>query len=151
MNNEKKRTRAITAETFACVKMLLKGGASHQECAKYMKIGTTTVNRIASAETYEEYKNILAAMNVKYHEKYKAKRIEKNEEPAQEEKQDEKQEPVTQEPPTQIVEHRQSVTVQTTYYVNQKLDKIEEVLKGISAKLACIIDDLYGTNTRKDA
>ena len=147
-NNEKKRSRAITAETFACVKMLIAGGATRQEISKYLKIGVTTVNRIASADNYEEYKNILAAMNAQYHETYRAKRLHLDTEPVQ---QEEKPEPVKeekQEPAPQVVEHRQSVTVQTTYYVNQKLDKIEEVLKLISAKLACIIDDLYGTQTK---
>lgn len=149
-NNTKKRSRAITAEIFACVKILISNGATRSEAAKYMKIGLATVDRIISAETYEEYKNILAAMNAKYHETYREKRLAKKEEPVQEEK----PEPVKeekQEPAPQVVEHRQSVTVQTTYYVNQKLDKIEEVLKSISAKLACIIDDLYGTNTKKEA
>ena len=101
-------------------------------------------------DTYEEYKQVLAAMNAKYHEAYNKKLLKKNEAPAQEPAKEEKQEPVVQETPTQVVEHRQSVTVQTTYYVNQKLDKIEELLKGISAKLACIIDDLYGTNSKKE-
>lgn len=156
-NKEKKRNRAITAETFACVKMLIAGGATHQECAKYLKIGVTTVCRIASAENYEEYKNILAAMNAKYHETYRAKRLADkadpdpvpeeqkaafhNLEPNEEEKKE----------IAQVIEHRQSVTVQTTYYVNQKMDRIEELLKTISAKLACIIDDLYGTNSNKGA
>lgn len=144
-NNTKKRNRAITAETFACVKMLLAGGATRQEISKYLKIGVTTVNRIASADNYEEYKNILAAMNAQYHETYRAKRLHLDTEPVQ---QEEKQEPVVQEPPTQIVEHRQSVTVQTTHYVSQKMDRIEELLKTISAKLTCIIDDLYGTQTK---
>ena len=146
-NNEKKRNRAITAETFACVKMLIAGGAVYQEIARYLKIGVTTVGRIASAENYEEYKVILAAMNAKYHETYREKRLAKKEEPVQEEK----PEPVKeekQEPAPQVVEHRQSVTVQTTYYVNQKLDAMTDLLKGISAKLACIIDDLYGTQTK---
>ena len=149
-NNKKNRNRAITAEIFACVKILIANGASRAEAAKYMKIGISTVDRIISAETYEEYKNILAAMNAKYHETYREKRLTKKEEPVQEEK----PEPVKeekQEPAPQVVEHRQNVTIQTTYYVSQKLDAMTDLLNGISAKLACIIDDLYGTNTKKEA
>ena len=42
------------------------------------------------------------------------------------------------------MEHRQSVTVQTTYYVSQKLDKLVELMTGISAKLAFVVDELTG-------
>jgi len=146
MENQKRgRAPKVDRRMFDACKIMFNNGAPNTEVAKYMGLSVKTVGRIKSAENFEDYLQILAAMSVEYHKKYEKKKANKNK-PVQEEK----PEPVAEQKP-QVVEHRQSVTVQTTYYVNQKLDKIEEVLKSISAKLACIIDDLYGTNSNKGA
>lgn len=144
-NQRKGRAPKVDRRMFDACKIMFNNGAMNLEVVKYMGLSKKTVQRIKSSENYEDYLQYLAAMNIEYQKKYAKKKASKSE-PVQEEK----TEPVVQEPAPQVVEHRQSVTVQTTYYVNQKLDKIEEVLKSISAKLACIIDDLYGTNTKKE-
>ena len=51
----------ITPQVFNAVKTLLKGGATQGEAANYMGISGNTVNRIAKAETFEEYTNIAYA------------------------------------------------------------------------------------------
>ena len=51
----------ITPQVFSAVKTLLKGGATQGEAAQYMGISGNTVNRIARAESYEEYTNIAYA------------------------------------------------------------------------------------------
>jgi len=150
MENQKRgRAPKVDRKMFDACKIMFNNGAPNTEVAKYMGLSVKTVGRIKSAENFEDYLQILAAMSVEYHKKYEKKKANKNK-PVQEEK----PEPVKEEkhePQPQVVEHRQSVTVQTTYYVNQKLDAMTDLLKGISAKLACIIDDLYGTNTKKEA
>ena len=134
----------IDLRMFNAVKTLVAGGATIAECANYMSISTATVKYIKAAETYEEYRNIIAAVNIRKRERENAKKA-AAEAPS----------PVAPVPipapapepvkPAQIVEHKYDVTVQTTHYMSQKLDKIEELLKGISQKLGYICEDLYGS------
>lgn len=150
--NKPKKAPNVDPKMFDCVKILLQSGATRAEIEKFTGLGHTAIYRISISETYADYKNLLAAISLEIREK-KAKKaaeeaaVEKKPEPAPEPA-PEPEKP--EEPPVQVVEHRQNVTIQATYYVSQKLDKIEELLKTISAKLACIIDDLYGTGTKKE-
>ena len=53
--------------------------------------------------------------------------------------------PQTPPAPVQVVEHRQTVTVQATWQMTQEMRKTNELLTLISNKLAAIVEDLYGT------
>ena len=151
---KQKKAPNVDQKMFDCVKILLQSGATRAEIEKYTGLGHTAIYRISVSETYQDYRNLLAAIALEYREKKAKKAAEKAAEKAAAEK---KPEPVPEpepdkpaEQPTQVIEHRQTVTVQATYYVSQKLDAITELLKTISAKMACIIDDLYGTAPKKE-
>ena len=136
---EKKRpTNKVDKKMFDGVKILLAGGATIEQVSEYFPIGRTTIRRIKSAQNWEEYKQILAAIAAENNKKNSRSDISSDD--------DAKQKPAAH----NVTEHRQSVTVQTTFYVSQKLDKIVELLTGISAKMACIIDDLYGPKKEEE-
>jgi len=131
-------TAKITERVFDAVKLLLESGSSKTEIGKYMKLSFMSVSLIEQAETFDEYKAISYEFYKSKKKKMAAvKAKEKAEEPAPE-----KQE----QPATQVVEHRQSVTIQATHFMDTKLDKIIELLTIMNNKLGAIIDDLYGTS-----
>ena len=145
MNTKIKSTpNKIDQRMFDCVKILLESGQTAEQIKDYLGISPCTTYRIKQCESLQEYKNMMVAMSTK-------RAVQKKQQ-----KQEEK--PVMLEPadhgataqPQQIVEHRQSVTVQTTYYVSQKLDAMVELLKGISAKLAFVVDELTGIKPKKE-
>lgn len=160
--NKPKKAPNVDQKMFDCVKILLQSGATRAEIEKYTGLGHTAIYRISVSETYADYKNLLAAIALEIREKKAKKAAEKAaaekaaaEKAAAEKKPEPEPEPAPEpekpaEQPAQVVEHRQNITIQATYYVSQKLDRIEELLKTISAKLACIIDDLYGTGPKKE-
>ena len=140
----------VDERLFNAVKTLLAGGATYNECADYMNIGTTAVGRISSAENFTEYKSMLAAIALSAREKTQAAKKAEQKKAYQKAEPEKKPEPEAVKDskpvavPEKIVEHRYDVTVQTTHYMSQKLDKIEELLKGISQKMGYICEDLYG-------
>ena len=134
---KRRRSPNVDKRMFDCVKQLLKAGSTWPEIEDYLGIGNTCISRIARAENWQDYTDQLAAIALKQREK-KAKK-------AAEEKKAEQVKQPEENAGNQVVEHRQSVTVQTTYYVSQKLDAMTELLKGISAKLAFIVEDLCPT------
>ena len=128
---------------FNACKTLFKGGANASEVAEYMKIGRTTAGIIRKAEDYEEYRAMMyeqSGSRIRQVAAIKAKEAEKKEA-------DKPPEPVTQ-----IVEHRQTVTVQATHYMMEEMKKTNEMLTLISNKLAFIVDELCGvkTNAKQD-
>lgn len=127
----------LTAGQFMAIKTLLKGGASQKEAAEYMQVSTATTSLVARAETFEEYLHNQAErqLNRKQVAAIKIKETEK-------EKAEEK-------PVPQVIEHRQTVTIQATHYMMQELQKMNETLSLISRKLAFIVDDLYGTGKKE--
>lgn len=132
----------ITANIFTAVKLLLENGATNEECAKYMKISKGSVGNIKAAENFDEYRAIVAAVSAKKKaKKQKADEVAKQvgAVPASKLQQ-----------PTQVVEHRQSVQITATHFMDTKLDKIIELLTVMNAKMGAIIDDLYGTGTKGD-
>lgn len=144
--NKQKKAPNVDQKMFDCVKILLQSQTPRAEIEKYTGLGHTAIYRISISETFTDYKNLLAAIALEIRQKKeKKKAAEQKPEPQPE---PEKTEPEKPEP--QVIEHRQNVTVQTTYYVSQKLDAMTELLKTISAKLACIIDDLYGTGKKEE-
>ncbi len=155
---KQKKAPNVDPKMFDCVKILLQSGATRAEIEKYTGLGHTAIYRISVSETYADYKDLLAAIALEIREKKAKKAAEKvaaEKAAAEKAAAEKKPEPVPEpekpaEQPAQVVEHRQTVTVQATYYVSQKLDAMTELLKTISAKLACIIDDLYGTGPKKE-
>lgn len=147
---KQKKAPNVDQKMFDCVKILLQSGATRAEIEKYTGLGHTAIYRISVSETFQDYRNLLAAIALEYRQKKEKKAAEKA---AAEKKPEPAPAPEPEKPaeqPAQVVEHRQTVTVQATYYVSQKLDAMTELLKTISAKLACIIDDLYGTAPKKE-
>ena len=132
----------ITESLFIAIKSLITAGASYAEIKRYYGVSTHVCTWIKQAENYEEYKQITAAVHAKQVEKRKAKATAApvtapvTEAPVKE------PEKVTEEPVKQIVEHRQSVTIQATHFMMQELQKTNELLTGISAKLAYIVEQL---------
>lgn len=158
-----KRGPNVDKKMFDLIKILIQSDTPYAEISEYTGVQKTTIARVRSAANWTEYCNILAAMALEQRQKKaaerKAKEAIKKEMEAKQKEQEAKQkqafhnlEPSPEEKKQEQVvkEVRQNVTVQTTYYVSQKLDAMTELLKGISAKLACIIDDLYGTGKKED-
>ena len=107
--------KPVTESMFKAVKTLISGGASYKECAEYMQIGYSTVCRIASAETFDEYRQIIAAINIKINESKK-----KAEEPK----------PVN------------GTSIYQTNRVIELLKQQNELLTIVSNKLAFIVEQL---------
>lgn len=117
----------ITEKTFKAAKILIASGAKNKEVAEYLGISPTTVTRIKQSETYEEFKSVKKANAYMAKKAAEAKAAEKKEE---------------EKPVTQVVEHRQTVTVQATHYMMEEMKAQTELLKTISAKLAFIVEQL---------
>ena len=118
------------------VKLLIENGANNTEVSKYLKVSADVVSMIRKSETYEEYQNFM----YEYLQKLKNRAIKAK-----------GTETKTDKPEEVIKEIRQTVTIQATHYMEEQLKKTNELLTGISAKLAAIIDDLYGTGGRPNA
>jgi transposase-like protein len=118
----------LTESKFKAIKTLLKGGATQKEAAEYMKVSPNTAFWVNKAETFEEYVQINASRHLEKRQVAAIKAKEANKET----------------PAPQVVEYRQNVTIQATHYMMQKLDETNSLLKQISNKLACIVEDLYG-------
>ena len=139
-----KASLKVTQGVFEAAKLLLANGAGNAEVAKYLKISTDVVTFIRKAETYEEYQTIMYEYSLKKRQREAARMA------AIKAKETPKEEPpqiVAQTPPPQIVEHRQTVTVQATWQMTQEMKQTNELLKSISNKLAYIVDELCGVKT----
>ena len=128
-----KKSLKVTKGIYDAAKLLIENGANNTEVAKYLKVSTDVVSFIRRSETYEEYQTIMYEYSLKMRQRAAA--IKAKEEP--------KEEPKPETPP-QIVEHRQTVTVQATWQMTQEMQKTNELLKQISNKLAYIVDELCG-------
>lgn len=51
-------------------------------------------------------------------------------------------EPIKEEPVTQVVEHRQSITLMANHYLMEEVKKQTQLLTIISNKLAFVVDEL---------
>lgn len=155
MNTKSKPTpNKIDQRMFDCIKILLASGQTAAQIEEYLGVAPCTTYRIKQCENLQEYKNMMAAMS--------AKRTAKRAKAKEADLATEMHGPVIAQPVLsavtdsgkatpvqQVVEHRQSVTVQTSYYVTQKLDTMIDLLKTISAKLAFIVDELIGVKPGK--
>ena len=112
----------VTESIFNAVKTLIKGGATIKEAADYMGLSVGTINVIKASETFAEYKQNMYLRSRAYKGEKKAK-------------------PETAEP-QQVVEHRQTVTVQASHFMLEEQRKTNELLTLISNKLGFIVDEL---------
>lgn len=138
------RQGKVTLELFNAVKICLATGNTISETARFMNMSKAVVGLIAKSETIEEYKQEMFIRSRKCHAKMDAKA---KEEKAKEEKAKEEEAAKEAEPKEVITEIKNTVTVQATKYMEDRIGEAVDLLKGISAKLAVIIDDLYGTKT----
>jgi hypothetical protein len=144
---EKYNNGKVTPRLFDAAKVLQESGCTRQEIADHLKISKNVANMIWNAETYDDYK---AAMYERSQTKRKA--IEAKKKAAEKAASDVGAVPavklVEQEKPVQVVEHRQSVQITATHYMETKIDILIEQMKLVNAKLGAIIDDLYGTGKK---
>lgn len=120
----------VTPNLFNAVKLLIDGWAKVSEVCKYMGISTWTYNAIRKSENIDEYKSLVAELNLSK----KKTGEKKNNIPDVEEKAEEKHPAVV----------HQSVTVQATHYMMEKLDKIIELLTVMNNKVGFVVDELTG-------
>ena len=119
---DKKMPRKVTESVYGAVKFCLESN-SIAETARFTKLSGTVVSMIQKSESFEDYKRIMFETSRKCHGRTKK--------------------PENDNPPEEV---KANVTVQASRYMEEKMGEMCELLKGISAKLAVIIDDLYGTN-----
>lgn len=125
---------AFTQNEFITIKTLQEAGSSNLEIAQFLRTTPQKTSIAYKSETYEDYKNACYLVSKKAIAARKAKETAKQE----------PEEPKAQEQPTQVIEHRQTIQLQATHYMTQELREMKELLKTISAKMALIVDDLYG-------
>lgn len=128
----------MTESKFRAIKLLLNGGASVKEAAEYMQMSTATVYIIKNAENLDEYNAIRTARDSK--RKQAAAINAKKDEP----KPAPETAPETAPAPVKQVMNPTVIKVEATHYMMQELQKTNELLTTISAKLAAIVSDLYG-------
>ena len=136
----------MTESKFKAIKLILNGGAKGVEAAKYMQVSEATIYRVKASETFEEYKNMMAAQALA------AKQARENarKEAAKAEEQPQTPAQTPAQTPVQVQEVRQVVTVQATRFMEEQMKLQTELLTTISNKLAAIIEDLYGIRTPKE-
>ena len=121
----------VTPQIFDTVKTLLNSGVPGVEICDMLKLSHSVVYRIKGSNDIQAYKRkTLEYSNARSSVKKKRKEAKKEELPP--------------EPAPQVVEHRQTVTIQATHYMMEEMRKTNELLATISNKLAYIVDDLYG-------
>ena len=141
----------VTQRVFDAAKVLLESGTPITEVAHYLKLSINVVRLISSSETYEEYKAAMYERSSAARKRRAAAAAIAAKEKAAEAKQTPETKPEEKkevQPATQVVEHRQSVTVQAPHFMETKLDVLIEQMKLVNAKLGAIIDDLYGTGRK---
>ena len=131
------KRKQVDAKLFSAVKIMLNGGATYQEVAEFLQMGVTTVGRIKNADTYDDFlKNKAANRYMAQQRKLQEKQMEQVAVSAPEAIQ-------TNEPqPVQVVEHRQTVTIQATHYMMEELKRQTDLLTLIGNKLTAIMEDL---------
>lgn len=139
----------ITEEVFDMIKLMLESGASQTKIARVMGISSATATYIKRANTYTEYKEIM--LNASGGHKKKVKREEeakkaeeeakKAEEEAKEEVVADKEEPKP-EPATQVIEHRETISLIANQFIAEQMRKQTELLTLINNKLTLIAEDL---------
>jgi len=123
----------ITEEEYNTVKTLMKTGKFTQEqIADIIGRTASAISAMYSSDTFDEYLKKRIANSRKYNKH-------KRETPGNAPKQ-----------PVQTAEAQQPAPVQLPFYVMEQLRKTNELLTGISQKLAYIVEDLYGTGKKEN-
>ena len=133
-------SKKITPGIFSAAKLLMENGANNTEVSKYLKVSMDVVAMFRKAETYEEYQALMYQYSQEMRKRQAAiKAKEQTKETAE---------------PTQTTckpeEINRVVTVQLSHYVMTEIQKQNELLTGISNKLAFIIDELCGVKTNAE-
>ena len=133
----------VTKDLFSAVKILLENGATNKEAGKYMKLNPATISIIRNCESFKEYTNHLAEMALKNRNDYaKKKEAEKKANTV-----------TTVTPVTPVTQQKEvvheypqarSVNIQIPWQLMQEMKKTNELLAGISNKLAFIVEELTG-------
>jgi len=119
--------RKMNDKLFWAIKTMLAGNAPQAEIAAYFQVGVSTVARVKNAENYDEYIAMIHAM----YAKKKATQAKPEEAP---------EKAPDPSPAHQVIEHRQSVTVQATHFMESELRKQTETLELISRKLTATLE-----------
>lgn len=133
----------VTKEKYDVIKILLKGGATVQEAADFVKLSSATIYTVRMSDSFEEYEQVAAQKALDRKRRMaamKAKETEKKEDPKPEVKPEVKPEEPKPANPT-------VVKIEATHYMMQEMQRTNELLKGISAKLAFIVDELTGVKS----
>lgn len=120
----------VTQQIFDTVKTLLNSDVPVSQISDMLKLSNCVVYGIKRADDIQAYKRYLAESKTRSIEKIKRK--------------ESKKEKLPPEHAPQVVENRQTVTVQATHYMMEEMKKTNELLATISSKLAYIVEDLYG-------
>lgn len=130
--------KTVDEKLFRAVKIMLQGGATYDEIEKFFGISSATITRIKRSESLQEYRQQAAAIQATYKAKAKAAKATEMAPKAPETA------PVS-EPVKSIDPSGQrpiTVQVQATHYMMEELRKQNEILEGISRKLAYIVEQL---------
>lgn len=119
---ERKNIR-VDETLFTAIKSLLNAGATYADVNKFYGVCTHTAQFVKKADSFDDYKRIVAEKVAKNNAN-KAKRV---------------TQPVVT---PQVVEHKQTVTVQATWAMMEEMKKTNELLKLISNKLVYIVEQL---------
>ena len=134
----------VTEKTFRAIKILLQSDETQKNIADYMGVSVITVRRIKGADTFEEYKANRNAWLYKKKAEAQKKAEAKKAEVPQIDPNEVYNSAVPMGENKQVIEHKQSITIQATHYMMTELQKTNEYLKLISNKLAFIVDELTG-------
>ena len=132
----------MTDKLFRAVKIMIEGGATSTEISEYFNVSLSSISRVRQAESFQEYRVMQAAT---YGKRKPAKTQDAPKQPEQmntaaQQNPMEQQNSAAQQP--QVVEHRQTVTIQATHYMMQEMKRTNELLELISRKMAYIVDQL---------
>lgn len=127
----------VTQNVFNCIKTMLESDAPKAEIAKYLKLNYVTVERVAKAETLEDYRNAVA--------------LEKRERDAKKKATRRAVVPSVVPPSTTVDATLPTVApgkvqmptqLAVPWEVRKMIAEQNELLKGISAKLAYLVEQL---------
>lgn len=127
----------VTPGVFQAVKICLESGNSIRETAKFMKLSNDVVGYINKAETFDEYKALMYEKGEKARQMraIKAKEAAAQKAPAQPAK------PAAQPAAQPVAQVSPAVVkVEAPVYMMDDLREIKELLKGISNKLAAMVE-----------
>ena len=132
----------ITPGIFSAAKLLIENGANNTEVSKYLKVSMNVVAMFRKVETYEEYQSIMYQYSQEMRKRQAAIKAKE-----QEKEQTKAEPPQTTCKPEEI---NRVVTVQLSHYVMTELQKQNELLTGISNKLAFIVAELTGVKSNAE-